>query len=137
MTKFLKVVLGTACMCCAQLMPAQTSKPMTAEDSLKVLKIHAPVDYSIPVDPSVRDEKNVTEPRYHSIHKKKSGNGVLNAVKTAATWTGFLAGSVATGTISLMTVHMSSAMYRLSEIVAEKVVDGVVYAVTGENPEEE
>jgi len=134
MKKILMMMLGVASFCCAQLMPAKSvSKPMTSEDSLKALKIHAPVDYSIPVDPSVTDAdtpRNADENQYYRRPRaKKSSSAAVTALKVAATWTGFIAGSIATGAITESQGHVSDAMYHFTEFL----VDGVVDAVTGES----
>ncbi len=92
--KILIAVLWTAGLCCAQLMPADTLvKNMTVEDSLKAIKINAPVDY----DAAVSTEDSPKGTRSHAMSPEAMGPNKrdLFSVKNSLIATGTVLGMVA------------------------------------------
>lgn len=102
MNRIFIAVLGAAGLCCAQLMPAKanSARVMSAEDSLKAIKINAPVDY----DAAVVTEDSLKETRSHAMSSEAMGPNkrdlfsVKNSLIATGTVFGMAALAVMTGT---------------------------------------
>lgn len=102
MNRIFIAVLVVAGLCCAQLMPAKanSARVMSAEDSLKAIKINAPVDY----DAAVVTEDSLKETRSHAMSPDAMGPNkrdlfsIKNSLIATGTVFGMAALAVMTGT---------------------------------------
>lgn len=108
-----------ASLCCAQLMPADTpAKNITAEDSLKVLKVSAPVDYGTVV--STEDRPKGIRSRAMSLETVRPNKRDLFSAKNSLIATGTVFGMVVlaamTGTTYIPPLNFARQVYGLDAI---------------------
>lgn len=147
--RILIAVLGAAGLCCAQLMPADTpAKKMTAEDSLKAIKINAPVDYSKPVadyGETGSSTKDVKEPPYKRPVRKSAGDIALGALRAVGYGLFIVAGDFAivgslggnlSGTVGTASATAGGVAYQGAEAVGHlgmELVDVAANAIFSED----